>query len=319
MVCTLLCLFDMPVTLGPLSVIPSPIPTPPRICCSTILSLLSFSLAFCPPSPLFPLARFPGPRSLCRPFPSYPSPSFRNAPPPPSHPTLSHHPPTHSFLSLAPPPSDPYLPALSSLTFAHYPLLSLLLAPSPPVSPLPPPAPPEASPFAHLAIRCVALNRQERPELRGDVLQGLLQLAERARLFPKNAAPQRLHSFAGSGVDQPPSMFICPITQVGVNGVQGLRSSRKGRGCTCGLMCWRKDGEGWGVGGGRGGQVVCLSTLPGLLSTGWKRNEESLRPWLGVVPVRVDYTTPSLVAQHHWGTLHVDWIHFRWFIVSMLP
>jgi hypothetical protein len=71
----------------------------------------------------------------------------------------------------------------------------------------------EAASFAHLAMRCVELSRGNRPDLRGEVLPALLQLAERASLYDSARAVKRSVSLSSSG--QPPSMFICPITQVG--------------------------------------------------------------------------------------------------------
>lgn len=70
----------------------------------------------------------------------------------------------------------------------------------------------EAASFAHLAMRCVELSRGNRPDLRSDVLPALLQLAERAALYDSARAVKRSVSLSSSG--QPPSMFICPITQV---------------------------------------------------------------------------------------------------------
>lgn len=69
----------------------------------------------------------------------------------------------------------------------------------------------EAASFAHLAMRCVELSRGNRPDLRSDVLPALLQLAERAALYDSARAVKRSVSLSSSG--QPPSMFICPITQ----------------------------------------------------------------------------------------------------------
>jgi hypothetical protein len=70
----------------------------------------------------------------------------------------------------------------------------------------------EAASFAHLAMRCVELSRSNRPDLRAEVLPALLQLAERASLYDSARAVKRSVSLSSSG--QPPSMFICPITQV---------------------------------------------------------------------------------------------------------
>lgn len=53
------------------------------------------------------------------------------------------------------------------------------------------------------------MQRGNRPDLRGEVLPQLLQLAERATLYPK-VTLKRANSI---GSDQPPSMFVCPITQ----------------------------------------------------------------------------------------------------------
>jgi hypothetical protein len=71
----------------------------------------------------------------------------------------------------------------------------------------------EAASFAHLAMRCVELSRGNRPDLRGEVLPALLQLLERASLYDSARAVKRSVSLSSSV--QPPSMFICPITQVG--------------------------------------------------------------------------------------------------------
>eukprot|EP00879_Flechtneria_rotunda_P018522 GHRR01019435.1.p1 GENE.GHRR01019435.1~~GHRR01019435.1.p1 ORF type:complete len:420 (+),score=137.92 GHRR01019435.1:571-1830(+) len=69
----------------------------------------------------------------------------------------------------------------------------------------------EAASFAHLAVRCVAKQRSQRPDLRSEVLPALLQLAERARLYDSSRDMKRSTSIGRS--NQPPSMFICPITQ----------------------------------------------------------------------------------------------------------
>lgn len=69
----------------------------------------------------------------------------------------------------------------------------------------------EAASFAHLAVRCVALQRAQRPDLRGEVLPALLQLGERSRLYSSSAAVKRSISISSS--ETPPSMMICPITQ----------------------------------------------------------------------------------------------------------
>jgi len=82
----------------------------------------------------------------------------------------------------------------------------------------------EAASFAHLAARCAALQRTDRPDLRSDVLPGLLQLAERAKQYPTTAAAlaanptyKRLASInlgqQSAATVEPPSIFICPITQ----------------------------------------------------------------------------------------------------------
>lgn len=76
----------------------------------------------------------------------------------------------------------------------------------------------EAASFAHLAARCAALSRSDRPDLKSEVLPGLLQLAERAALYRPVPSPvgapgyKRLASMNSSGAE-PPSTFVCPITQ----------------------------------------------------------------------------------------------------------
>lgn len=70
----------------------------------------------------------------------------------------------------------------------------------------------EAASFAHLAVRCVALQRSQRPDLRGEVLPALLQLAERSKLYSSGASVKRSLSISNSS-STPPSMMICPITQ----------------------------------------------------------------------------------------------------------
>ncbi len=75
---------------------------------------------------------------------------------------------------------------------------------------------PEASPFAHLAARCAAPRREQRPDLREEVLPALLALAERAALYPKatsTTSALRSSSMNRHGVE-PLSICICPITQV---------------------------------------------------------------------------------------------------------
>eukprot|EP00878_Enallax_costatus_P018236 GHUV01019189.1.p2 GENE.GHUV01019189.1~~GHUV01019189.1.p2 ORF type:complete len:112 (+),score=39.93 GHUV01019189.1:682-1017(+) len=69
----------------------------------------------------------------------------------------------------------------------------------------------EAASFAHLAMRCVELSRATRPDLRGEVLPALMQLAERAQLYDTRALKK---SVSLSSSNQPPTWFICPITQV---------------------------------------------------------------------------------------------------------
>lgn len=79
----------------------------------------------------------------------------------------------------------------------------------------------EAASFAHLAIRCVALQRANRPELRGEVLPALMQLAERSKLYgggfggsPGSGQGGVTRSRSLSlGSHGPPSMMVCPITQ----------------------------------------------------------------------------------------------------------
>jgi hypothetical protein len=70
----------------------------------------------------------------------------------------------------------------------------------------------EAASFAHLAVRCVQLQRAQRPDLRGEVLPALLQLAERSKLYSSSASVKRSFSLSNSS-STPPSMMICPITQ----------------------------------------------------------------------------------------------------------
>lgn len=107
----------------------------------------------------------------------------------------------------------------------------------------------EAASFAHLAARCAALGRGDRPDLRSEVLPGLLQLAERAAQYRAGPPPagggaggaalgsgagappvafsagpagayagggarslRRIASANASGAE-PPTIFICPITQ----------------------------------------------------------------------------------------------------------
>jgi hypothetical protein len=78
----------------------------------------------------------------------------------------------------------------------------------------------DAASFAHLAVRCVALQRADRPELRGELLPALLQLAQRSKLYGDSAragsggggGPGRSSSLSG-GSGAPPSMMVCPITQ----------------------------------------------------------------------------------------------------------
>jgi len=70
----------------------------------------------------------------------------------------------------------------------------------------------EAASFAHLAVRCVQLQRAQRPDLRAEVLPALLQLAERSKLYSNSATVRRSNSLSQSS-QNPPSMMICPITQ----------------------------------------------------------------------------------------------------------
>lgn len=74
----------------------------------------------------------------------------------------------------------------------------------------------EAASFAHLSVRCVALQRTQRPDLRGEVLPALLQLAERSKLYSNSSSAaggvRRSNSLSQSS-QTPPSMMICPITQ----------------------------------------------------------------------------------------------------------
>jgi serine/threonine protein kinase len=93
--------------------------------------------------------------------------------------------------------------------------------------------PTEALAFADLAVRCAALSRAERPDLRAEVLPALLQLKQRAALYAQSGASgggaaasggggnnnvnmRRMPSLqaggAGGSVDAPPSVFVCPIT-----------------------------------------------------------------------------------------------------------
>jgi hypothetical protein len=69
----------------------------------------------------------------------------------------------------------------------------------------------EAASFAHLAVRCVQLQRAQRPDLRSEVLPALLQLAERSKLYGGGASVKRSVSINSSNT--PPSMMVCPITQ----------------------------------------------------------------------------------------------------------
>lgn len=69
----------------------------------------------------------------------------------------------------------------------------------------------EAASFAHLAVRCAHLQRAQRPDLRGEVLPALLQLAERSKLYSSSVPVKRSVSISSSTT--PPSMMICPITQ----------------------------------------------------------------------------------------------------------
>lgn len=76
----------------------------------------------------------------------------------------------------------------------------------------------EAACLAHLAMRCVELQRGNRPDLRGELLPALMQLAERSRLFGGGsggggASAQRSSSLSAGSSGGPPSMMICPITQ----------------------------------------------------------------------------------------------------------
>lgn len=70
----------------------------------------------------------------------------------------------------------------------------------------------EAASFAHLAVRCVEMQRAQRPDLRGEVLPALLQLVERSKLYSSSASVKRSMSLSSSS-QNPPSMMICPITQ----------------------------------------------------------------------------------------------------------
>jgi hypothetical protein len=94
----------------------------------------------------------------------------------------------------------------------------------------------EAAAFAHLAARCASLRRADRPDIRTDVLPCLMQLRERALAYPVtretvSGAPtlyRRLASIGSTGgsaavaaateaalaaMEEPPSIFVCPITQ----------------------------------------------------------------------------------------------------------
>jgi len=80
----------------------------------------------------------------------------------------------------------------------------------------------EAVAFADVALKCVALRRQDRPDLRGEVLPSLAQLKQRTQLYPAAAAPSTAppgptgltqQPAGSSGPDDPPHIFICPITQ----------------------------------------------------------------------------------------------------------
>ena len=102
----------------------------------------------------------------------------------------------------------------------------------------------EAAAFAHLAARCAALARGDRPDLRSEVLPGLIQLRDRALQYGGGGAggttgggvpgsyggaygggggggaPQfrRVSSLREGGAggaaaaDEPPTLFVCPIT-----------------------------------------------------------------------------------------------------------
>lgn len=88
----------------------------------------------------------------------------------------------------------------------------------------------EALALADLAVRCAALSRADRPDLRGEVLPALLQLKQRAALYAQSGAGAGAGALArapslpggvgpgggGSGAATaliPPSVFICPISQ----------------------------------------------------------------------------------------------------------
>lgn len=87
--------------------------------------------------------------------------------------------------------------------------------------------PQQVKAFCELALKCVEVRRMDRPDLRTQVLPGLLQLKQQAGLMPRPGAggaaafrPTPLGASApddgagGDGDDStPPSMFMCPITQ----------------------------------------------------------------------------------------------------------
>ncbi|GFR44035.1 hypothetical protein Agub_g5192, partial [Astrephomene gubernaculifera] len=88
----------------------------------------------------------------------------------------------------------------------------------------------EAMAFADLALRCVEYRRQDRPDLRNEILPTLLQLRQRTTLYdplpqqpplaqrqqqPQWQQQQQPGALANAGGEAVPPMFVCPITQVG--------------------------------------------------------------------------------------------------------
>eukprot|EP00197_Chlamydomonas_leiostraca_P000020 CAMPEP_0202886216 /NCGR_PEP_ID=MMETSP1391-20130828/42060_1 /ASSEMBLY_ACC=CAM_ASM_000867 /TAXON_ID=1034604 /ORGANISM="Chlamydomonas leiostraca, Strain SAG 11-49" /LENGTH=972 /DNA_ID=CAMNT_0049569485 /DNA_START=65 /DNA_END=2985 /DNA_ORIENTATION=+ len=78
----------------------------------------------------------------------------------------------------------------------------------------------EAMAFADMALKCVEMRRQDRPDLRSVVLPALLQLRQRTTLYPR--ADSKVADSTGGGLPpgmgygaagEAPAMFLCPITQ----------------------------------------------------------------------------------------------------------
>ncbi|MEW5312959.1 MAG: hypothetical protein WDW38_004556 [Sanguina aurantia] len=73
--------------------------------------------------------------------------------------------------------------------------------------------PAEAASFADLALKCVEMRRQDRPDLRDAVLPILLQLKIRTGMYDTPpSSPQPAHRSERLGRDSAPAMFVCPIT-----------------------------------------------------------------------------------------------------------